>query len=269
VTAAYEYVVADVFTDVPLAGNQLAVFPDAASVPDELLQPLAKEIGFSETVFVYAGDRVRIFTPGTELPFAGHPVLGTAFVLADRRGAKEIELTTNAGPVTVAFDGGRGRFTRPEPDVSQWDGDADALYAALGVRRSRLPVEAYVNGPRHVYVTLDSVEAVAALTPDLTTLAAVLPDGLANCIAGEGRAWKTRVFGPAVGVPEDPATGSAAGPLALHVCRHGVVPWETELTITQGVEIGRPSTLYALAHEDGSVDVAGDTVIVATGAFAL
>src|SRR5206468_3956589 len=93
----HEFVIVDVFTDVALAGNQLAVFTDASAVPDDLLQPLAREIGFSETVFVYAGDRVRIFTPSVELPFAGHPVLGTAYVLATSRGVQDVELVTGKG----------------------------------------------------------------------------------------------------------------------------------------------------------------------------
>src|SRR5919206_2616308 len=100
--AAFRYVIADVFTDTPLAGNQLAVFTDARDLPEDLLQPLALEIGFSETVFVYpaaddAHARLRIFTPAAEIPFAGHPTLGTAFVLAAPLQLAEIRLQTGAG----------------------------------------------------------------------------------------------------------------------------------------------------------------------------
>ena len=100
----YDFVIADVFTDTPLAGNQLAVFVDGDAVPDELKQPLAKEIGFSETVYVGADDRIRIFTPSTELPFAGHPTLGTGYVLARERQVDAVELTTKKGVVSLTFD---------------------------------------------------------------------------------------------------------------------------------------------------------------------
>jgi trans-2,3-dihydro-3-hydroxyanthranilate isomerase len=272
VTSAYDYVIADVFTDVALAGNQLAVFLDGDAVPDELKQKLAQEIGFSETVYVGANDRIRIFTPATELPFAGHPVLGTAFVLSRARGADAIELVCPGATVALTFDGtGRGRMRQPLPTVSAYP-EADALLGALGVAASTLPVESYVNGPEHVYVVLPSPDAVAALAPDFGRLAALGAVGV-NCLAGDGEHWKTRMFGPGLGVMEDPATGSAAGPLALHLCRHRLVPWGTEITITQGVEIGRPSTLYAVARgSDAGIDtveVAGDTVVVGRGTFEL
>ncbi|HEX2381135.1 MAG TPA: PhzF family phenazine biosynthesis protein [Acidimicrobiales bacterium] len=266
--------IADVFTDTPLTGNQLAVFADATGVDDALMQLLAREIGFSETTFVFPDDRVRIFTPGSELPFAGHPVLGTAFVLASLRGVREVTLLTGAGPVPVTFDDrGRGTMRQPLPTVSAWSGDTDALFAALGISGSRLPVEAYVNGPTHVYVVLPSTDEVAGLRPDTGRLTTVLPRSTISCVAGVGTSWKSRVFGPDLGVIEDPATGSAAGPLAVHLCRHGVVPWGTEITITQGVELQRPSTLYARATGSDaqleSVEVAGDTVIVGQSHFEL
>jgi trans-2,3-dihydro-3-hydroxyanthranilate isomerase len=269
-----DFTIADVFTDTPLAGNQLAVFVDATGIDDARMQLLAREIGFSETVFVFPGDRVRIFTPDSELPFAGHPVLGTAFVLASHRAVQEVTLLTGAGPVPVVFDdGGRGTMRQPLPSVSPWPGDADALFAALGVSGSRLPVEVYVNGPTHVYVLLSSTDEVAALRPDTSRLAAVISRSTVSCMAGERTTWKSRVFAPDLGVTEDAATGSAAGPLAVHLCRHRLVPWGTEITISQGVEILRPSTLYARAtgsdDQVESVEVAGDTVIVGHGAFEL
>lgn len=155
-------------------------------------------------------------TPATELPFAGHPVLGTAFVLTRARGVDRIELICTAATVALTFDAnGRGRMHQPVPSVR--------------------PVD--------------------------------------NCVAGEGTRWKSRMFGPGIGITEDPATGSAAGPLAAHLCRHGLVPWGTEITISQGTEMGRPSTLYAVARgNDAGVDaveVAGDTVVVGRGTFDL
>jgi trans-2,3-dihydro-3-hydroxyanthranilate isomerase len=135
--------------------------------------------------------------------------------------------------------------------------------------RSGLPVELYRSGAPHVFVELESEDEVAALTPDFAAL-----EGLgiaANCFAGSGRSWKTRMFYPARGIPEDPATGSAAGPLALHLARHGRIGFGQEIEIRQGAEIGRPSVLYAVAtgsreHVE-SVEVGGVALIAAEGVF--
>jgi len=280
--SAFRYVVADVFTDKPLAGNQLAVFTDAREIPEDLLQPLAREMNFSETVFVLPKEsdghaRIRIFTPTIEIPFAGHPTLGTAFVLAAPLQLAEIRLETGSGVVPVRLDreGPRivfGRMEQPLPRVEPYENEAELL-DALGVERSELPVEVYDNGLRHVYVALPSEDDVAALKPDLARLAE-LPAVLGiNTFAGSGLHWKTRMFAPGDGVPEDPATGSAAGPLALHLARHGRIDFGDEIEISQGAEIGRPSTLYA--RTEGSpervekVEVGGSAVIVARGEFRL
>jgi trans-2,3-dihydro-3-hydroxyanthranilate isomerase len=278
----FRYVVADVFTDRPLEGNQLAVFTDARELPEERLQPLARELNLSETVFVYPAEaaghaRIRIFTPTTEVPFAGHPTLGSAFVLGSPLQLEEIRLETGAGviPVRLEREGARiafGWMTQPIPTVAKY-GAASDLLAALGVEGSSLPIEVYDNGLQHVFVALQSEEEVAALEPDMSPLAR-LPDVLGvNCFAGRGTRWKTRMFAPGGGVPEDPATGSAAGPLACHLVRHGLVAPGTEVQISQGAEIRRPSTLYA--RVDGSperierVEVGGSAVIVARGEFRL
>jgi trans-2,3-dihydro-3-hydroxyanthranilate isomerase len=276
----FRYVVCDVFTDEPLAGNQLAVFTDAREIPEQLLQRLAKETNFSETTFVYppeAGGHVkmRIFTPGNEVPFAGHPTLGTAFVLAGPLQLDEIRIETGRGtvPVWLERDGPRivfGRMQQPLPIVEPFE-RADELQAALDVT-SRLPVEQYDNGIVHVFVTLGSEVEVAALAPDQQRLAAVGLAGI-NCIAGSGSRWKSRMFAPSLGIAEDPATGSAAGPLALHLARHGEIGFGEEIEISQGAEIGRPSTLYARVHGSAGaverIEVGGSAVIVARGEFRL
>ncbi|HEX9415529.1 MAG TPA: PhzF family phenazine biosynthesis protein [Gaiellaceae bacterium] len=276
------YVTCDVFTDTPLAGNQLAVFTDAREADDELMQKLAREMNFSETVFVLPAEgeghaRIRIFTPATEVPFAGHPTLGTAFVLAAPMQLIEIKLETGSGlvPVRLEREGARisfGWMAQPLPTVEPYAQEAELL-GALGVERSLLPVEVYDNGLQHVYVALGSEDEVASLRPDLGRLAE-LPAVLGiNTFAGSGSKWKTRMFAPAGGVPEDPATGSAAGPLALHLARHGWVEFGTEVEISQGAEVGRPSTLYA--RVEGSpeqverVEVGGSAVVVARGKFRL
>jgi trans-2,3-dihydro-3-hydroxyanthranilate isomerase len=274
----FRYVVCDVFTSEPLSGNQLAVFTDARDIPEKRLQLLAREVNFSETTFVYPpeGDghvKVRIFTPVAEVPFAGHPCLGTAFVLALPLQLVEIVLETGSRnvPVQLEREGARivfGRMTQPFPTIESFDG-AEELQESLGVR-SQLPVEIYDNGLPHVYVALESPEAVAALRPDFQQLAEFGPIGI-NCFAGSGSRWKTRMFAPGLGVPEDPATGSAAGPLALHLARHGRIPYGEEIEIAQGIEIGRHSTLYA--RVDGSpdgverIEVGGSAVVVARGTF--
>ncbi|HEX9350869.1 MAG TPA: PhzF family phenazine biosynthesis protein, partial [Gaiellaceae bacterium] len=157
----HRYVVADVFTDRPLEGNQLAVFTDARDIAEERYQPLAREMKFSETVFTLPPEsdghaRIRIFTPATEVPFAGHPTLGSAFVLAGPLQLDEIRLETGNGvvPVRLEREGARivfGRMAQPLPTVEPYEQHADLL-EALGVERSELPVEVYDNGIRHIYV---------------------------------------------------------------------------------------------------------------------
>ena len=280
--STFRYVVADVFTDTPLQGNQVAVFTDAREIPEELLQPLAREMNYSETVFVLPKEgeghaRIRIFTPTTEIPFAGHPTLGTAFVLAAPLQLDEIRLETGAGVVPVKLEREEsrivfGRMEQPIPTVEPYAEEA-ALLEGVGVERSELPVEVYDNGLRHVYVALPSEEGVAALKPNFGALAH-LPAVLGiNCFAGSGSRWKTRMFAPANGVPEDPATGSAAGPLAVHLARHGRIAFGDEIEISQGAEIRRPSTLYARVEGSAErierVEVGGSAVTVARGEFRL
>ena len=274
------YVVADVFTDRPLAGNQLAVFTDGRDLDGETMQRLARELNLSETVFVLAPSegghaRIRIFTPVMELPFAGHPVLGSAFVLGAPLQLGEIRLETGAGvvPVHLQRNGARITFGWMTQPVPQWElyTRADELLTLLGVE-SQLPVELYTLGPGHVYIALRSAEEVAALSPDFGALARMTQAGV-NCFAGSGSNWKTRMFAPGSGVAEDPATGSAAGPLAVHLARHGRIAFGDEIEISQGEEVGRPSTLYARAFGEGDrvdrVEVGGSAVIVARGEFRL
>lgn len=275
----FAYVLLDVFTDTPLQGNQLAVFADARGVPEQDMQRLARELNLSESVFVFppeqGGDAsIRIFTPGGELPFAGHPVLGSAIVVGGALGKDTVVLETPGGLVPVRLrlgeEGDRvasGWMEQPIPTWELYPREAELL-KALGVERSGLPVEVYDNGPHHVYVELESKDAVAALAPNTGALAK-LGQVEVNCFAGSGKHWKTRMFAPALGVPEDPATGSAAGPLAVHLSRHGRIAFGEEIEISQGVEIGRPSLLYAWAEGEGEtierVEVGGSAVIVGRG----
>jgi trans-2,3-dihydro-3-hydroxyanthranilate isomerase len=281
----WSYCILDVFSRRPLAGNQLAVFEDAVAIPEHLLQPLAQEIGFSETVYLTPGSDVadvtmRIFTPASEVPFAGHPTLGAAITWAMRTGVSPVRLQTGRGVITVEVEAGdhgtwRGSMQQPIPSVSVAP-HVEAIMAALGVPRSELPVMAYDNGITHIYVVLSDPDQVAALRPDfqaLTQLAESIEGDVVgfNVLAGDGDRWKTRMFAPAAGIPEDPATGSAAGPLALHLARHGLIEWGQEITIEQGAELGRPSELLATAaltdHVVGPITVSGHAVMVGGGWF--
>jgi len=281
----HAYVVLDVFTDTPLQGNQLAVFSDGEGLPAELMQRAARELNLSETVFLLPGDRtsadaeIRIFTPTAELRFAGHPVLGSAFVVGQRDGLDTVRLRTRAGVVPLALRRQNGEIVfgemeQPLPTIHRFERDTELL-AALRVECSKLPIEAYRNGPLHVYVVLEDEDAVAALRPDLGALAdlAGSDDLCVSCFAGAGDRFKTRMFSPSLGVAEDPATGSAAGPLALHLARHGTIQFGQQIEIRQGIEIGRPSLLHA--RVEGTADhvervlVGGSAVLVARGEYRL
>ncbi|WP_017539649.1 PhzF family phenazine biosynthesis protein [Nocardiopsis halophila] len=274
----HEYMVVDAFARVPLQGNPVAVFFDSADLDAEVMQGIAREMNLSETTFVLppegdADARIRIFTPVNELPFAGHPLLGTAVALGATRKQERLRLETAMGtvPVTLIPEDGDGstdvRMLQPLPDVEPYP-QAQELLEALGVAGSTAPVEVYRNGPRHVFVGLESVEALSALRPDHRALSA-FPDMAANCFAGEGTGWRSRMFSPAYGVVEDAATGSAAGPLAVHLARHSLAPWGAGIEILQGVELGRPSLMRARAQGSGdrptSVEVGGHGVPAARG----
>ena len=268
------YTVVDVFTDTALAGNPLAVFTNAAGVEPELMQRLARELNLSETVFVLpagreATARIRIFTPRRELPFAGHPIIGTTFVLARSAPLGEVRLLTGVGPVDVAVErqGGFVRrciMTQPEP-IFDAGPDGRTVAAALGVDPIGDAVRA-TNGPVTLLVP---VAALDDLTPPtergveqlgVTTVCAYTPPvrAVVDC----------RVFAPGVGVPEDPATGSAAGPLGVHLLRQGLVE-PGMLEVRQGRAMGRPSLIEVEVAPDGPPRVGGACVPVARGFFEL
>lgn len=278
--ATMRAVLLDVFTDEPLTGNQLAVFLDGAEVPPALRQDVAREVGFSETVFVdppshpTAGDvAVHIFTPEAELPFAGHPVLGTAVaVAADRAldGGSVVTLECGIGPVPVELDGdGKGGWMRqPRPTVERWQEDY-ALIEALGLPGGAVvaPVELYDNGPRHLVVAVRDETIVRSLQPDTGAIARLAGSiGVSVCSTTGPDTVVTRMFMPGAGIVEDPATGSAAGPIGVHLLRHGLVEPGRELTLSQGREINRPSILKVrvegLADAIAAVGVGGAAVIV-------
>ncbi|MDI3390566.1 PhzF family phenazine biosynthesis isomerase [Streptomyces sp. B-S-A8] len=274
----HSYMVVDAFAREPLTGNPVAVFFGSDDLSSHQMQCIAREMNLSETTFVlrpgHDGNdaHVRIFTPVGELPFAGHPLLGTAIALGSRTDGDRLRIETAMGVIPFELDRVAGKtvaasMRQPLPVWEPFD-RADELLAALGIAESTLPVDIYRNGPRHVLVGLESIEALSKLDPDHRALAR-FPDMAANCYAGSGRRWRNRMFSPAYGVVEDAATGSAAGPIALHLARYGRAGYGQRIEITQGVEIGRPSPMGALVHGEGdrveTVEVFGHGVVTIEG----
>jgi trans-2,3-dihydro-3-hydroxyanthranilate isomerase len=274
------YQLCDVFTDRPLTGNPLAVFTDARGLDGATMQALAREMNLSESTFVLPGDadcdaHIRIFTPAVELPFAGHPTLGTAFVLAPTIAGDLVRLRTAAGVVPVRLTRVAGRPTfgwmeQPLPSHRPF-AEAVELLTALDIapRLDELPLDVYDNGNRYVFVGLDTAAAVAALHPDFSRLGALMGKQMVMVFAPDGPRWRCRMFAPGAGVPEDPATGSAAGPLAFHLARHGRIAFGDEILIDQGIEIGRPSRLHARVTGSATrletMAVGGSAVVIGGG----
>jgi trans-2,3-dihydro-3-hydroxyanthranilate isomerase len=271
--AFLEYDVVDVFTRVPFAGNQLAVVHGATGLSDADLLAIAREFNYSETTFPAPVDggryRTRIFTPGGEIPFAGHPTLGTAWVLRDRGQVDDAELVQEcgAGEIGVRFDQDRVELTAPPGDLVGPLGDAFVaqLLDGVGLDHADRDGDVWLAGTGLTFVYLpvraDAVaRAVVPLKPvrdfaDLPTTQDEL-DGIDVYAthAGDGRLdVHSRVFVPGL-VPEDAATGSAATGLGLALHARGLLEAGDRYRITQGTEIGRPSTL------DGRVDVEESTV---------
>jgi trans-2,3-dihydro-3-hydroxyanthranilate isomerase len=271
------YVIVDVFTENPLEGNPLCVFTDARALTPEKMQALARELNLSETSFVLPPEqgghaRVRIFTPERELPFAGHPTLGTAFVLGGPMQIEDIRLELGVGlvPVRLEREGARvsfGWMTQPTPRPIAAP-EQQPVLAALGLRSGTLAWQAYDNGPRHLCVGVADPALVSSLSPDFSALARACEFGVGvfHCA---GLVCTTRYFVPALGINEDPATGSFAGPLALQLLRDGRLRPGEVLRIQQGAEVKRPATLYARVSADAEprVEVGGCARIVARGQF--
>jgi trans-2,3-dihydro-3-hydroxyanthranilate isomerase len=278
----------DVFTDHPLAGNQLCVVPEV--VPDlgaDRMQAVAREIGFSETTFVTeaSGDRyaMRIFTPATELPFAGHPTLGTAYVLASEgRISSPATQVVKAGefPVEVDLNRGRARVLQSRPEFGPEIDDRSAVARAVGLEESdlhaELPPRLVATGLPHLITPARDVDAVVRAHPSQAVQEVVDGTGAVAiylfAMTGDGEAKARSLTAPSTGISEDPATGSAAGPLGAYLAHHGVAGMPGELRIRQGEEIGRPSELFVDVTANGDsfdVWVEGGVVIVGRGTFEL
>jgi len=266
------YHLVDVFTDRAFGGNPLAVVTNGRGVSDETMQTVAKEFNLSETTFVLPPDdprhdwRVRIFTPSSELPMAGHPTVGTAFVLAREhlipRAGRETSIIFEEGvgpvPVRVEFEHGEPSFaemSQPLPTFGPRLDDRQALAAMLSLEESDLesdlPVEVVSCGVPFLYVPLRTLDAARRARPrvDLIERASnehgVPPEVFVFTreVEGAGSTVHSRMFAPGLGITEDPATGAASGPLGCYLVRYGLVECDpaAEIVSEQGIEMGRPS----------------------------
>ena len=295
------YLQLDVFTNRVFGGNQLAVFLNAEGVTAEAMQLIAREMNFSESTFVLPATdpkalaRVRIFTPSAELPFAGHPVVGTTFALAHQRRIRvddispvQLELGVGLLPVDVLFEGEELCFVwmhQPLPSFRAWTGERARLAEAVGLRvddlASDLPIERGSSGVPFIYIPVRDRETLARArhTPDLV---AAMNDespqvGAYLFSLESGPVAHSRMFGLAMGIAEDPATGSAAGPFGVYLLRHGLLqPDEHEqsrLRVWQGEDMMRPSVIEVeiTGPMDGvrDVRVGGESVVVADGTLLL
>jgi len=291
----YAIHVVDVFTDKPLAGNQLAVVLDAEGIPGDVMQRIAKEMNISETTFVLKPEdpanaaRVRIFTPGAELPFAGHPTIGTSWVLFTQGlipgGAVEFKLEEGVGPVAVRAEQGPSGtvfwMTHPKVSFGAIVSDRAAAAAALGLSVDDLvpdiPIQVASTGVPFVYVALKDAKAVDSAVSEKAQLAKVFKEGVFLFAAvGHDRLY-SRMFSPHVlDIHEDPATGSGSGPLGAFAVRYGLVPRAPAVSITseQGTKMGRQSFIHIRLEfsPDGelpsSVQVGGSVVPTLTGELA-
>ena len=287
------YVQVDVFTSVPLEGNQLAVFADGSSLSDTEMQAIARETNLSETTFVLPRDaaterergvRVRIFTTTEELPFAGHPTLGTAMVLRGNGGAEEIALDLNVGRIPVRFstrDGlPFGLMTQRDPEFKKKHSREDVARAsglALDDIADDLPIQTVSTGNAFAIVPLKSLSVLQNLSPTWANMKAYLDKSDAKffyfvsreALNPEARLQSRMIFYNG----EDPATGSAAGPCAAWAVQYGVVPPDQQVLMEQGVEMKRRSRIFFSAGRSGdkivNVRVGGHVAEVARGEFIL
>jgi len=292
----FEYCTLDVFTERRFGGNPLAVVLDARGIDDATMQSVAREFNYSETTFVLPpadtahAARVRIFTPGGELPFAGHPTVGTAFALASLgrigNGVRDIVFEEGVGPVPVSIDrradGSIDACTLTTAQPPEWVEtieDRAGAAAMLGLAANAVPSrpEVWSCGVPFLVVPLASVDALSAARLDLERWQALLGGRSTQKVYPVARSgdasWRVRMFAPGLGVAEDPATGSAAAALAGWLARHSASEGPQHWEILQGVEIGRPSAI-ALSYDQsgaaaGRVRVGGRAVIVARGTLSL
>ena len=293
-----KYFTLDVFTDTRFAGNPLAVVQDGQGLDADAMQLIAREFNLSETVFVLppadAAHRaqLRIFTPARELPFAGHPTVGTAVLLSvlEPHGPADFVLEEQVGPVRcrvrpAGAGGGFAEFDLPRmPSLEQNEGDREARARALGLPASDLasesagwPIEVWSAGNPFTFVPIASLDAVRRCRVDLATFDAAFRASnraaafvFSRETAHAGSHFHARMFAPSFGIIEDPATGSAVAAFAGYLAAHGGYPdGEHLVRVEQGVELGRPSFMdLRMTIAQGKLTAAaigGNAVTVADG----
>ncbi len=276
----------DVFADVPFSGNQLCVVPDVPDGVDaDTMLTLAREISFSETTFVTAvrddGYDVRIFTPDGELPFAGHPTIGTAFLLvSEGRVPATLVQTSAAGDVPVQVDlaGATATMLQLPPEFGEPIEDRTAVAAGAGLAPrdlvADLPVVAVSTGIPHVMVPLRDEATLRRAQRDATACHAICESADAEslylfAVRGQGDVM-ARMFDRYTAIGEDPATGSAAGPLGAYLSVHGLGGMPGRATVAQGEMVGRPSFLsvdVSPGDETWAVRVSGGVYLMGEGTF--
>ncbi len=287
---SYRYQVVDVFTQVPLEGNPLAVFPEAAGIPSTTMQKIARELNLSETVFVVATQKIdctaclRIFTPGKEMDFAGHPTLGAGFVLVQqglvRSGTRSFCVEENIGAIALLVDEGDSSMlwltTPPVRDGPTVERENAAAVLGLAPAELAHPIPQVLSaGNPTLFIALKEKSAVDRASLDGSRWTAVKsqyhPDPLCVFVfAPTADGAYSRMFAPDYGVPEDPATGSATGPLAVYMMRHGLTSQRAGhgFVSEQGARMGRRSLLHVRVHgENGKdgIDVGGFVTPVIDG----
>ncbi|MGW2283998.1 PhzF family phenazine biosynthesis protein [Streptomyces phaeochromogenes] len=274
------FVQVDVFSTSPYSGNPVAVVLDGTDLSDEEMQRLARWTNLSETTFVLpptvpeADYRLRILTPDGELPFAGHPTLGSAHAWLDgggvpRHGDRVVQECA-AGLVTVRRGEGALAFAAP-PRVREGALDEDYLkriVGAFGITRDRVLAHQWVdNGPGWAVIQLATAEEVLALEPDLS----LIPDAMVGAIGahpdGAEHRFEMRTFAPGVGVPEDPACGSMNAGVGQWLTSTGAAP--ATYRVSQGARLGRAASIEVTADTDGTVWVSGATVVCVRGTITL
>lgn len=271
------YLVYDVFTDRPYGGNQLAIVPDGRDIPESELQQIAREFNFSETVFLFPPEqdghsaKMRIFTPTMEVPFAGHPTIGSAVMLADAGMGPDMVLELGVGPLKARAENGTAQFTTERP-LERLAAPETALVAeALGIPPGAItarPVMASL-GLGFTFTPVATREVLAACTPDIAAFRRgkeAHPEGLdfaQYVYVEEDDVIHARMFAPLDDIPEDPATGSAAAALGALLAE--ISDGDVAVTIHQGEDMGRPSVIHVSATRDGKVTVSGQAVRVMQG----
>jgi trans-2,3-dihydro-3-hydroxyanthranilate isomerase len=286
------FYITDVFAEKSLAGNQLATFLDFGNLDGDQMQRMAKETNFSETTFITSrqerdgGYDVRIFTPNEEIPFAGHPTLGTAFLIREKiigRKVDKVVLNLKVGQIPVTFaKGSKLAWMRQRTPEFGRKFDPEDVARVLGLKKGdidhRWPSEEVSTGLPFVIIPLRSLEALKRIRVDadaIRSLNAGGPDSIPLAFAPEGQepgqGYSVRVFPVLQGITEDPATGSGNGCLAAYLVKNAYSgSRNVEDLVGQGYEIGRPSTIHLKAWMSGDeimVNVGGKVSEVATGSW--